>query len=333
MTRPPASPFRRAALCSTLLACLGASATTGALAQGSAWPQRPITLVVGYPPGGSTDLVGRTLATDLASRLGVPVVIENLGGAGGSLGAQKVAMAQPDGYTLLVGANNELAINGLVRKSVRYQLKNFTPLTLLATQPLVLTASPASGLKTTADFLRTARAKPGQLSYGSSGVGTALHMTGEMVKQQGGVFMTHIPYRGTGPLTNDLIGGNLDVGVYVLSSALPLIKAGKIVALGTSEAKRSPVTPDVPALAETPALKGVDINVFFALLGPAGLPEPIQARLKTAMADILKASDFRRSMEAAGSVVPTVQPDLAAFMTSETEKYRKIVEFAHITDE
>ncbi len=333
MTRPPASPFRRAALCSALLACLGASATTGALAQGSAWPQRPITLVVGYPPGGSTDLVGRTLATDLASRLGVPVVIENLGGAGGSLGAQKVAMAQPDGYTLLVGANNELAINGLVRKSVRYQLKNFTPLTLLATQPLVLTASPASGLKTTADFLRTARARPGQLSYGSSGVGTALHMTGEMVKQQGGVFMTHIPYRGTGPLTNDLIGGNLDVGVYVLSSALPLIKAGKIVALGTSEAKRSPVTPDVPALAETPALKGVDINVFFALLGPAGLPEPVQARLKTAMADILKASDFRRSMEAAGSVVPTVQPDLAAFMTSETEKYRKIVEFAHITDE
>jgi len=331
MQRLP-SPLRRATLLGAAAACLAAS-TTPALAQGGAWPQRPITLVVGYPPGGSTDLVGRTLATDLSSRLGVPVVIENVGGAGGSLGAQKVALAQPDGYTLLVGANNELAINGLVRKSVKYQMKNFTPLSLLATQPLVLTASPASGIKTTADFLKAAKARPGHYSYGSSGVGTSLHMTGEMVKQQGGVFLTHIPYRGTGPLTNDLIGGNLDFGVYVLSSALPLIKAGKIVALGTSEPARSPVTPEVPALSETPSLKGVDINVFFALLGPAGLPEPVQARLRTAMADILKASDFRKSMEASGSVVPTQQPDLAAFMASETAKYRKIVEFAHITDE
>jgi len=326
------SPVRRATLCAALIAGLFAPATA-ALAQGGAWPQRAVTLVVGYPPGGSTDLVGRTLATELSARLGQPVVIENLGGAGGSLAAQKVSQAQPDGYTLLVGANNEIAINALVRKSVKYQLKNFTPLALLASQPLVLTASPASGVKNTADFLKAVKAKPGHYSYGSSGVGTSLHMTGEMVKQQGGLFMTHIPYRGTGPLTNDLIGGNLDFGVYVLSSALPLIKAGKITALGTSETKRSAVVPDVPALAETPALKGVDMSVWFALLGPAGLPEPIQAKLKSAVADVIKTGEFRKSMEASGSVVPVTQPDLGAFITSESAKYKKIVEFAHITDE
>ncbi|QHJ00611.1 tripartite tricarboxylate transporter substrate binding protein [Xylophilus rhododendri] len=322
------SPLRRAAIAACLLLPFSA-----AMAQGNAWPQRPITLVVGYPPGGSTDLVGRTLATDLSNRLGQPVVVENLGGAGGSLAAQKVAMAAPDGYTLLVGANNEIAINALVRKSVRYQIKNFTPLALLATQPLVLTTSPANPVKNTADFLKAVRAKPGFYSYGSSGVGTALHMTAEMVKEEGKVFMTHIPYRGTGPLTTDLIGGSLDYGVYVLSSALPLIKSGKLVAIGTSEAKRSPVTPDVPALAENPSLKGVDMSVWFALLGPAGLPEPIQQKLKAAVADILKASDFRKSMEASGSVVTQTQPDLNAFLASETAKYKKIVEFAHITDE
>ena len=336
MTRLPSATrhmLRRTALASGLAACLAAAPTGQALAQSGAWPQRPVTLVVGYPAGGSTDLVARTLATDLSSRLGQPVVIENVGGAGGSLGAQKVALAQPDGYTLLVGANNELAINALVRRSVKYQAKNFTPLSLLATQPLVLTTSPATGIRNTADFLRTVKAKPGAFSYGSSGVGTALHMTGEMVKQSGGLFMTHIPYRGTGPLTNDLIGGNLEYGVYVLSSALPLIKAGKITPIGTSEHKRSPVTPDVPALSENPALKDVDINVWFALLGPAGLPEAIQAKLKGAVNDILKASDFRKGMEASGSVVPASQPDMAVFIAAETAKYRKIVEFAHITDE
>jgi tripartite-type tricarboxylate transporter receptor subunit TctC len=333
MNRTPRMTLtRRATMAACALACLSAPIGS-AFAQAGAWPQRPITLVVGYPAGGSTDLVARTLATDLSSRLGQPVVIENVGGAGGSLGAQKVALAQPDGYTLLVGANNELAINALVRKSVKYQTKNFTPLSLLATQPLVLTTSPSTGIKTTAEFLKAVKAKPGAYSYGSSGVGTALHMTGEMVKQSGGLFMTHIPYRGTGPLTNDLIGGNLEYGVYVLSSALPLIKAGKIIPIGTSEHKRSPVTPDVPALSENPALKDVDINVWFALLGPAGLPEPIQAKLKAAVNDILKASDFRKSMEASGSVVPASQPDMTAFMAGETSKYRKIVDFAHITDE
>ncbi len=332
------SPSRsRVLLMSLCLALPGAAAwaqsASSSTAAPAAWPQRPITLVVGYPPGGSTDLVARTLAQDIAKRLGQPVVIENLGGAGGSIGAQKVASAAPDGYTLLVGANNEIAINALVKKSVKYTLKNFTPIGLLGSQPLVLTTSASSGIKTAADFLQAAKARPGHYAYGSSGVGTALHVAGEMVKENSGVFLTHIPYRGTAPLTTDLIGGTLDYGIYVLSSALPLIRTGKLTALGTTERERSAVTPDVPALAETPALRQVDIGVWFALMGPAGLPEPVLSRLKQALAETLRAGDYRKTMEMAGSVVPTVQPDLGRFLTDETEKYRRIVQFAKIQDE
>jgi tripartite-type tricarboxylate transporter receptor subunit TctC len=312
--------------------CLLASAAP-ALAQAPSYPQRTVTLVVGYPPGGSTDMVARTVAQELAPRLGQPVIVENAGGAGGSIGAQKVARSAPDGYTLLLGANNEVAINALVRKSVHYTQKDFTPIGLVATQPLILVASEASGIKNTADLVRVAKSKPGRVTYGSSGVGTSLHVAGEMVKQQAGIFLTHIPYRGTGPLTTDLLGGSLDLGVYVLSSALPQIRSGKMVAIGTTEARRSPATPDIPALAETPALKGVDVNVWFMLLAPANLPEGVATRLKTALAETLKSAEFRKKLEAAGSVVQDTQPDLQAFLAKETAKYKTIVQFADIKDE
>jgi tripartite-type tricarboxylate transporter receptor subunit TctC len=316
--------------CVTLALCGLAWSASAAMAD--VYPSKPITLVVGYPPGGSTDLTGRALGLELSQRLGVPVVIENVGGAGGAIGAQKVANAAPDGYTLLVGANNEVAISRLVNPSVRYDLKDFTPIGLVASQPLVLVASPAAGVKNANDLLALLKKNPGKFSYGSSGVGTSLHLAGEMVKQQGGVFMTHVPYRGVAPLTNDLLGGNIEFGMFVLSSALPYIRNGKMVALGTTEAKRSAITPDVPALGESPALKGLDISVWFALLGPAKLPEPVQASLKKALADILQSPDFRKKMEASSSVVPTVPVDLDRFLVTETAKYKKIVQFANIKE-
>jgi tripartite-type tricarboxylate transporter receptor subunit TctC len=316
--------------CATLALCgLVCSAGT---ALADVYPSKPITLVVGYPPGGSTDLTGRALGLELSQRLGVPVVIENVGGAGGAIGAQKVANAAPDGYTLLAGANNEVAISRLVNPSVRYDLKDFTPIGLVASQPLVLVASPAAGVKNANDLLALLKKNPGKFSYGSSGVGTSLHLAGEMVKQQGGVFMTHVPYRGVAPLTNDLLGGNIEFGMFVLSSALPYIRNGKMVALGTTEAKRSAITPDVPALGESPALKGLDIGVWFALLGPAKLPDAVQARLKSALAEILQSPDFRKKMEASSSVVPAVPVDLDRFLVTETAKYQKIVQFANIKE-
>ena len=314
------------------MAALVATAMSSAVAQAPAWPTRPVTIVVGYPPGGSTDLTGRTLAAELSTRLGVPVVIDNVGGAGGAIGAQKVANAAPDGYTLLVGANNEIAISRLVTPATKYELKDFTPIGLIASQPLVLVASAQSGVKTVAQFIDATRKSPGKYSYGSSGVGTSLHLAGEMVKQQAGVFLTHIPYRGVAPLTNDLLGGNIDFGVFVLSSGLAHIKSGKVVALGTTETKRSAVTPDIPALAENPQLKNMDIGVWFALMGPAKLPEPIAAKLRKALDESLQSPDFRRKMEASSSTVATGKVDVARFLQDETAKYKKIVEFANIKE-
>ena len=258
------------------------------------------------------------------------MVIENLGGAGGAIGAQKVASAAPDGYTLLVGANNEVAISKLVTKTTRYDLKDFTPIGLIASQPMVLVASPTAGVKNLDEFLAKVKAAPGKFSYGSSGVGTALHLAGEMVKERAGLFMTHIPYRGVAPLTTDLVGGNLDYGVFVLSSGLPHIKSGKVVALGTTEAKRSPLTADIPALGEHKALKGIDIGSWFVLMGPARLPDAVVARLKTALAESLKSPDFRKKMEASGSTVAAPGGDIGPFLQAEVAKYQKIVQFAKI---
>ena len=326
--------LRRAFSFSLAVAACGLAWTVAgpASAQVAPYPSKPITLVVAYPPGGSTDLTGRALGTELSHRLGVPVIIENLGGAGGAIGAQKVANAAPDGYTLLVGANNEVAINKLINAAVRYEAKDFTPIGLIASQPLVLVAAPTAGVKNTGEFLALLKKNPGKYSYGSSGVGTSLHLAGEMVKQRGGVFMTHVPYRGVAPLTSDLLGGNIDFGVFVLSSALPHIRSGKLVALGTTEAKRSAITPDLPALSESPSLKDLDIGVWFVLMGPAKLPEAVQARLTTALNETLQSPDFRKKMEATSSTVPTSAVDVNKFLAAETAKYKNIVKFANIKE-
>ena len=308
------------------------AAGPSAWAQADNYPSKPITIVVGYPPGGSTDLTGRVVATELGKALGATVVVENIGGAGGAIGAQKVLGAAPDGYTLLVGANNEVAINRLVSSTVKYQWQDFTPLGLIASQPMVLVASQKTGVKTTEEFIKLVKTRPGQFSYGSSGVGTALHLAGEMVKEQSGLFMTHIPYRGVAPLANDLLGNNIEFGVFVLSSGLPHIRAGKVVAMGTTEKKRSPVTPDIPALAEHPALKNTDISSWFVLMGPGKLPESVVAKLKKALAEALQSPDLRKKLEASGSSIAPLNVDMPKFLRDETAKYQKIVDFAKIRE-
>jgi tripartite-type tricarboxylate transporter receptor subunit TctC len=331
----PATRFTRHATRWLALSVMGAMAQLAALpaaAQSDSYPVKPITIVVGYPPGGSTDLTGRTLAAELAKKLGVPVVIENIGGAAGAIGAQKVVNAAPDGYTLLVGANNEIAINRLVSPSVKYDIKDFTPLGLIASQPLVLVASQKAGVKTVDQFIRLVRQNPGKFSYGSSGVGSSLHLAGEMVKEQAGLFMTHIPYRGVAPLTNDLLGNNIDFGVYVLSSALPHIRSGKLVPLGTTELKRAAVTPDIPALAEHPQLKGIDIGTWYVLMGPAQMPAPLVAKIRKALNESLLAPEFRKKLEDASSTIAPLNVDLPKFLSSEIAKYKKIVDFARITE-
>ncbi len=283
------------------------------------YPSKPITIVVGYPPGGSTDLTARTLGAELSTRLGVPVVIENVGGAGGGIGAQKVVNAAADGYTLLVGANNEIAINRLVSSTVKYELKDFTPIGLIASQPMVLVASMKSGVKNVDQFMSLVKSRPGQFSFGSSGVGTSLHLT-------------HIPYRGVAPLANDLVGSNIEFGVFVLSSGLPHIKSGRVLALGTTEKKRSAASPDIPALAENPALSGIDISTWFALMAPAKLPDAVTAKLTKTLAEALQSPDLRKKLEDSGSAIAPLHVDMAKFLLDETAKYKKIVAFAKIKE-
>jgi tripartite-type tricarboxylate transporter receptor subunit TctC len=324
-------PMRRPALAVLVTAALALVAPQ-AMAQGGPFPNRPITVVVGYPPGGSTDLTGRAVADQLSQRLGVPVVVENVSGAGGAIGAMRVSKAAPDGYTLLVGANNEIAINRLISPSVRYSYKDFTPIGMVASQPMVLVASPAMGVKSVDEFIKAAKAKPGRYSYGSSGVGTALHLAGEMAKQEAGLFMTHVPYRGVAPLANDLLGGALEYGVFVLSSGLPHIRAGKMVALGVTEGRRSPAAPEIPALAEHPLLRKMDIGVWFALMAPPGLPAPVADRLRQALAEVLQAPEFRRKLEESGSTIAAPNVDMSRFLAAEVAKYEGIVRFANIRD-
>jgi tripartite-type tricarboxylate transporter receptor subunit TctC len=295
---------------------LAMAAATGlsAWAQ-SDYPNKPITIIVAYPPGGSTDLTGRVVADILAKQLKVTTVVENVGGAGGAVGAQKVVNSPADGYTLLLGANNEVAISRLINANLRYDgVKDFTPLGLVASQPMVLVASAKTWVKTTDEFLKLTRSKLGQFSYGSSGVGTALHLTGEMIKDKAGVYMVHIPYRGVAPLANDLLGNTLDFGVFVLSSGLPHIRSGKVVALGTSELQRSNVTPNIPALAEHPQLKDLDISSWFMLLGPKGMTASVTAKLQKALQDGLQDPAVRKKLEDSGSKVFTGKEDAATYL-------------------
>jgi tripartite-type tricarboxylate transporter receptor subunit TctC len=315
-----------------VFAGLALAAAMPAVAQSDNYPSKPITLVVGYPPGGSTDLTGRTLAAELSKRLGVPVVIDNVGGAGGAIGAQKVLNAAPDGYTLLSGANNEIAIARLVSSSVKYQTSDFTPIGLIASQPMVLVASQKSGVKNVDQFISLVKSNPGKYNFGSSGVGTALHLAGEMVNDQGGVSILHVPYRGVAPLANDLLGNTLDFGIFVLSSGLPHIKSGRVVALGLTESKRSAAAPDIAPLSDNPKLAGLDIGVWFALMGPAKLPEPIVAKLKKALSESLQSPEFRKKLEDAGSTIATPNVDMNAFLKAEVTKYQKIVNFAKIKE-
>ena len=294
------------------------------------YPTKAITMVVGYPPGGSTDLVGRLVADGLSARLGQPVVVENLGGAGGAIGAQKVAKAQPDGYTIMVGANNEIAIARLINKAVKYTIDDFTPIGLVGSQPMVLVASQKAGVKTAAEFVEQTGKNPGKFSYGSSGVGTALHLAGELIKEQGKLDMAHIPYKGVAPLTTDLVGNNIEYGIFVLSSGLPHIRSGKVFALGTTEAKRSAITPDIPALSELPQFKNVDINSWFAMMAPKGLPAPIAAKLKKALVETMASPEFRKKMEETGNVVADPKVDAGKYINAEIAKYTKIVQFAKI---
>lgn len=300
-------------------------------AQPADYPHRPITMVVGYPPGGSTDLTARVMAEEMSKLLKTTIVVENQGGAGGALAAQRVVKSAPDGYTVMLASNNELVVNQFVNKQLKVDgAKDFTHVGLIASQPLVFVATPKAGVKNIPEFLEAAKRNPGKFSFGSAGIGTTLHLLGELIKDKAKVDVVHIPYKGVAPLATDLQGNNIEYGVFVLSSGLPHIRSGKVIALGISERKRSHLAPDIPSLSEHPALADIDMGSWFMLSAPAGLPQPVAARLRTALVEALKSPELRRRLEESGSTVVTTQPDLASFMSTETQKYQRMVDIAGI---
>ena len=258
-------------------------------------------MVVGFPAGGSADMIARTIAEPLGKRLGTPVVIENVSGAGGTIAGQKVANAAADGYTLFMASGSEVSIARLFNPAVKYNGEtDFTHIGLVGDVPVVLVASPKSGLKSAPDALLKARREPGTLSYASSGVGTVLHVAGELLNQKAGTKITHVPYRGAAQMAVDVAGGNIELAYFMTPTALPHIEAGKMVAIGVTTQSRSRAAPQIPSLSETPALKGYDISLWNGLLGPAKMPPAITARLNKELNEVLREPAVWQKLQKAG---------------------------------
>lgn len=313
---------------------MGVLVAHSTLALAQSYPTKPITLVVGYPPGGSVDLVARNFAPELGRRLGQAIVIDNAAGASGTIGTQKVVHAAADGYTLLLGSGSEISIARLTNPAVRYDgARDLSPLVLIGTQPMVLVGKATIAAKTTDELVAAAKRSPGKFSFASSGTGTPLHLAGEMINQQGNIQMVHVPYKGAAPMVNDILGGQIDLAVLVLSSAMQHIKAGKVRAFGVTEARRSSAAPDIPALNESKALEGVDMGVWFGLFAPARLPSALADQLQKELLATLADPGVRSKLIDAGvNVVAAPATELAAFVSRETKKCQRIVEIAKISE-
>lgn len=302
---------------------LGAAALVGAQ---PAWPTRPISLVVPFPAGGTTDVLARALAEKLAQRLGQPVVVESRPGAGATLGADYVAKAKPDGYTLLMGAVHHTIATSVYKKLPYDFQKDLAPITLVAMVPNVLVVNAAlTPAKNVAELVALAKAAPEKLAYGSNGNGTAQHLIGTQFQASTGTTLLHVPYKGSGPLTTDLLGGQIALSFDTITPVLQHIKGGKLRPLAVTTARRSSVLPDVPTLQEA-GLKDFDIGTWFGVLAPAATPKDVLSRLSGEMAAIVASPDFAQRMEAIGAEPIGGTPDqMARRIDDETIKFAKLV--------
>ncbi|MFZ3322845.1 MAG: tripartite tricarboxylate transporter substrate binding protein [Usitatibacter sp.] len=290
------------------------------------YPTKPIHFVVPYPAGGPVDAVARLLAQRVSERVKQPIVIENRPGAGGNIGADFVAKSPADGYTILMGAVATHAINPTLYASIPYDaVKDFRPVTQLASTPNVLVVNPGLPVRDVHEFIAYAKANPGRLNFGSGSTGSAGHLAGELFKSMAGVEMTHVPYKGAAPAMNDLIGGQIQLMFDNLASSLTQVKAGKIRALAVTTARRTPLAPDLPTIAES-GLPGFDINTWFGLFVPAGTPLDVVEVLHDEFNRALADPDIREKMISIGAEpVGSTPAQFAAYIRSESEKYARII--------
>jgi tripartite-type tricarboxylate transporter receptor subunit TctC len=316
-------------LMSSVLAA--ATIATGlAVATMPAWPQaypnRPIRLIVSFPPGGTGDILGRIIANQLSIELGQSIAVENRSGAGGTIGARDVVSAAPDGYTLTVGQTPEIAINPYFMKDVGYDpLKDLQPIALAGVVPLALVVPPRSPFSTAAQWAAALRAEQ-LLTFASAGIGTPGHLGGELLKLKIDNKLVHVPYKGAGPALNDVAGGQVDFYFPGYPGAVPLMQGGRIKMLGVSTAKRLTSAPDVPTVAEVTGLANFDFTLWAGFFGPHGLPGDIAARLNGAINKVILEPEIKSKLEASGADVSAMSIDqFNAFVRAEVERYKEII--------
>jgi tripartite-type tricarboxylate transporter receptor subunit TctC len=297
-----------------------------------AYPTKPVTMVVPYPPGGATDIIGRVLAQKLSDRLGQQVVVDNRSGAGGNIGAQMVASAKPDGYTLLMGAMTSHSINATLQKdTARFNFeKDFAPIAIVGTVPLVLVVNPSVPAKSLKEFIAIAKAKPGDMTYASAGNGSPQHLTGEQFKLLTRTDMVHIPYKGSGPAMIDLMGGQVKAMIETVPAAVSYIKSGKIRALMVTTKQRVESLPGVPTAAEA-GMPGFEAVSMFGVAAPAGTPRPIIDRLNTELTAIVAMPDVKAKLLEQGAYATSTKPEQAAAMIhDEVAKWAKVIKDANV---
>lgn len=304
--------------------------TSGAIAQG-AYPSRPIRFIVSFPPGGSADVVARTVQPRLAELLGQPVVIENRPGAGGNIAVEAVVMSPPDGYTIGLAAAGALTVNASLMQNMPFDpLKDLTPITNLAVTPFILAAATSFAPRNVGEVVALAKAKPKSISIGHGGNGTAMHLTAELFKHMAGIAVEMVPYRGSGPVTNDVLAGHVPLGITDMPSALALIREGKIRALAVSSRERVEHLKDVPTFAQA-GLPGFEAVGWFGIVAPAGLSPEIVAKLNAAFVAALKEPAVRERINSLGAVpAPTTPQEFKAFIVSETKKWSELIKTSGI---
>ena len=323
-------PALRLAL--TLLAgCAGLSAQAQ-----TAWPAaKPITLIVPFGAGGNVDVTARLIGQKLSERLKQSVVIENVAGAGGIIGVEKAVHAAPDGYTLLLGADSPIAIAKLVSPAaVRYDgVKDLAPIGLVTTAPMVIVARPGLPVNNLADVIRLAKEKPGQLSYATSGVGTVLHLTMELIKDTSKIYMVHVPYRGGAQIMTDVIGNQVDLAMVVSVTATPHIHGKKLKGIAVTDGRRVASLPEVPTVAETPGFKGFDMVSWTGLFAPAQTPTAVVERLNRELMAVLHTDEMRAKLAEGGALAGSGSVvEFARFVQKEQSRYAGIVKAANIHD-
>jgi tripartite-type tricarboxylate transporter receptor subunit TctC len=296
------------------------------IALGQSYPSKPVRVIVTFPPGSTPDIIGRTLASRLQESMGQPFVVENRAGAGGNVGADAVAKAAADGYTLLVSTNGVFAINKALYKSMPFDpQKDLAPVSLLATAPQMLVVNPSLGLRDFNQFLEHVRRNPGKLSYGSVGAGSASHLTMELLKNDAGVFIVHIPYKGFPPAVTDMLSGNIHTMFAIVPGVLPHVKAGKMNGLAVTALTRSELAPDVPSVAELgfPQLESL---AWIGLAAPAGTPPEIISRIADGTAKQMRSAEVRSLLGRQGfAVVAGAPEDFAKWIRAESEKWVRVI--------